>query len=191
MTHTSRRNASSTSAKVIVWMFVLAAAGLSAHDIVTLFGRIGVAVPFAYLAPVFVDGVTWLGKLMRSRSLSARTNRLGLVYLVAGGSASLAANWLAGDTLGWKILGALAVVGFILGEIALDHIEPRPAPPVKVEADAATRARRSEAARKGAATRRANQAKAKRARRPGITPAVLASLEDSYELPSAPVSPAP
>jgi hypothetical protein len=38
------------------------------------------------------DGVTWLGKLMRSHSLSRPTNRLGLTYLVLGGTASLSAG---------------------------------------------------------------------------------------------------
>lgn len=150
------RNLSSISAKLIVWMFVLSAAALSAHDIVTLFERIGAKAPLAYLAPVFIDGITWLGKLMRSHSLSAKTNRLGLKYLVLGGSASLAANLVAGETLGMKLLGLLAVTGFILGEIALDKIEARPA----VNADDALKAKRSEAGRKAAATRAANRANA-------------------------------
>lgn len=161
MNHT-KRNASSISAKLIVWMFVIAAAALSAHDIVTLFERIGAAAPLSYLAPVFIDGVTWLGKLMRSHSLSEQTNKLGLKYLVVGGSASLAANLVAGETLGMKLLGLLAVTGFILGEIALDKIEPRPAPAAVAEVEDAVKAKRSEAARKGAATRAANKAKATR-----------------------------
>jgi len=119
------RNASSISGKVIVWGFVLAAAGLSAHDIVTLFERIGAPAPLSWLAPVFIDGVTWLGKLMRSRSLSSKTNQAGLVYLILGGGASLAANLAAGESLGMKLLGLLAVTGFILGEIALGLIEGR------------------------------------------------------------------
>src|SRR5262249_48191180 len=140
----SKHNVSSISAKVIVWMFVLAAAALSAHDIVTLFERIGAKAPLAYLAPVFIDGITWLGRLMRSHSLSRKTNRTGLVYLVLGGSASLAANLLAGETLGMKLLGLLAVTGFILGEIALDKIEARPVER-SPEVDEETRAKRSAA----------------------------------------------
>lgn len=122
------RNASSISGKAIVWMFVFAAAGLSAHDIVTLFERIGAPAPLSWLAPVFIDGVTWLGKLMRSRSLSTKTNQAGLVYLILGGGASLVANLAAGESLGMKLLGLLAVTGFILGEIALGLIEGRETP---------------------------------------------------------------
>lgn len=156
------RNASSITAMVIVWMFILAAAAISAHDIVSLFERIGAPRPLSFLAPVFIDGVTWLGKLMRSHRLSTATNRLGLKYLVLGGGASLAANIVAGETLGWKLLGVLAVTGFILGEIALDKIEARPEPKPAPTVDEATRAKRSAAARKAAATRKANAAKAKR-----------------------------
>jgi len=148
MTSTTR-NASSITAKVIVWGFVLAAAALSFHDIVVLFERIGAPRPLSFLAPVFIDGVTWLGKLMRSHSLSQSTNRLGMFYLVLGGSASLAANLTAGQTLGMKLLGLLAVTGFILGEIALEKIEAKktaaPAAVVKVtqvtEAEKAARKR--------------------------------------------------
>jgi hypothetical protein len=184
----NHRNSSSISAKLIVWMFVLAAAALSAHDIVTLFERIGARAPLAYLAPVFIDGVTWLGKLMRSHSLSKRTNTTGLVYLILGGSASLAANLTAGETLGMKLLGLLAVTGFILGEIALDKIEPRPAPAPEPIVDETVKAKRSAAARKGAATRAANRTKATRKPR---APRAAREIEAAYALPSAPVSPAP
>jgi hypothetical protein len=179
-----KRNAGSVSAKLIVWMFVIAAAALSAHDIVTLFERIGAAAPLSFLAPVFIDGVTWLGKLMRSHSLSVRTNRAGLVYLILGGCASLAANLTAGETLGMKLLGLLAVTGFILGEIALGLIEPRPvAVPVTVED--AEHAKRSDAAKRGAETRRRNAtAKTRKPRAPRKADA----LETAYALPSAPVS---
>lgn len=181
MTH--HRNASSISAKVIVWMFVLSAAALSAHDIVSLFERIGAPAPLSFLAPVFIDGVTWLGKLMRSHSLSRKTNRTGLVYLVLGGGASLAANLTAGETLGMKLLGLLAVTGFILGEIALDKIEARPVES-QPEIDEEIRAKRSEAARKAAATRKANKAKAaRRPRAPRAADALVGLAE-------APVSPA-
>ena len=190
-----KRNATSISAKLIVWMFVLAAAALSAHDIVTLFERIGAAAPLSFLAPVFIDGITWLGKLMRSHSLSKRTNRVGLTYLVLGGSASLAANLTAGETLGMKLLGLLAVTGFILGEIALDKIEPRPADAEPVElnessADDELRAKRSAAARKGAETRRRNAAKTRKPRAPRKAKAID-DIEAAYSMPSAPVSPAP
>jgi hypothetical protein len=182
-----KHNASSISAKLIVWMFVLAAAALSAHDIVTLFERIGANAPLAFLAPVFIDGVTWLGKLMRSHSLSKRTNTTGLVYLILGGSASLAANLTAGETLGMKLLGLLAVTGFILGEIALDKIEPRAATPTETTVDEGLYAKRSAAARKGAVTRAAN--KAKTVRKPRAPKAAkIDALEAAYSLPSAPTS---
>lgn len=175
------RNLSSISAKLIVWMFVLAAAALSAHDIVSLFERLEAPRPLSFLAPVFIDGITWLGKLMRSHKLSKRTNKLGLKYLVIGGGTSLAANLVAGETPGMKLLGLLAVVGFILGEIALDKIEPRveepavdPAEVARQQAiadaaaqqaaiEAAEATRRSESAKLAAATRRENKAKAEKA----------------------------
>ena len=184
----TKRNATTISAKLIVWVFVLAAAALSFHDIVVLFERIGAPRPLSFLAPVFIDGVMWLGKLMRSHSLSASTNRLGLTYLVLGGSASLAANLTAGETLGMKLLGLLAVTGFVLGEIALDKIEAKPTH-LGVQVDGETRAKRSAAAVKAAATRKRNKANATRKpRAPKVT--TVAELEQVYSLPSAPVSPA-
>jgi hypothetical protein len=186
----TKRNATSISAKLIVWMFVLSAAALSAHDIVTLFERIGAAAPLSFLAPVFIDGITWLGKLMRSHSLSKRTNATGLVYLVIGGGASLAANLTAGETLGMKLLGLLAVTGFILGEIALDKIEPR-AQEASAEVDEQTKAKRSAAARKAAATRKANKARAGRKPRSAKIATTVAELDAVYAADSAPVSPAP
>jgi hypothetical protein len=117
---------------------------------------------------------------MRSHSLSTSTNRLGLWYIVIGGGASLAANLAAGETLGWKLLGVLAVIGFILGEIALDKIEARPVVVAPV-VDDEMRAKRSAAARKAAATRKANAAKAKakpRSRKPkSVDDELVAMLE--------------
>jgi hypothetical protein len=191
MTHSSERTAGSVSAKAIVWGFVLAAAALSARDIVTLFGRLGTPVPLVYLAPVFIDGVTWLGMLLTGHHLSKRTNALGFAYLTLGGIASTFANWTAGETTGMRLLGVMAVAGFVLGKVALVFIEPRPAPPVRPVVDAATRARRSEAARKAAATRAANQAKAKRIPRTRVSKARTRQLELAWDLPEAPVSPAP
>jgi hypothetical protein len=179
------------SAKAIVWGFVLAAAALSARDIVTLFGRLGTPVPLVYLAPVFIDGVTWLGMLLTGHHLSKRTNALGFAYLALGGIASTFANWTAGDTTGMRLLGVMAVAGFVLGKVALVFIEPRPVAVAKAPVDAATRERRSAAARKGAATKAANRARATRTRRPRVTAGQLAAIEDSYDMADAPVSPAP
>ncbi len=143
-------------AKLIVWLFVLSAAALSAHDIVSLFERWGAPAPLSFLAPVFIDGITWLGKMMRARNLKRGSRRTGLLYLVGGASASLIANMIAGETFGMKALGVLAVVGFILGEIALDKIEQAPAEvekPVR-KLDPQVAAQRAAKAR---ATRQANR----------------------------------
>lgn len=143
-------------AKAVVWVFVLSAALLSAHDIAGLFERWGVPAPLSYLAVVFIDGVTWLGKMMRSHRLSRGTNKLGLWYLLSGASASLLANFIAGESVGMKALGILAVVAFMLGEIAIDKIEIRPTVEVKVarKLDPQVAAQRAAKAR---ATRQANQ----------------------------------
>lgn len=156
-------------AKLVVWVFVLSAAVLSAHDIAGLFERWGVPAPLSYLAVVFIDGVTWLGKMMRSHRLAAGTNKLGLWYLLCGSAASLLANFIAGESQGMKALGILAVLAFMLGEIAIDKIEVRPAPVVETEptVDAALAAKRSAAARKGAETRKRNAtAKTRKPRTP-------------------------
>lgn len=116
------RTFGSVTAAVIVWGFVLASTMISAHDIHALFIRLGVAGAMAWLAPVFIDGIMWLGKLMRARNRKPKTKQLGFRYLALGGVMSLTANLIAGENIGWKVLGALAVLGFILGEIALDKL---------------------------------------------------------------------
>lgn len=142
--------------KLVVWVFVLSAALLSAHDIAGLFQRWGVPVLMSYLAVIFIDGVTWLGKMMRSHRLSRSTNKLGLWYLIGGATASLTANFIAGESFGMKALGILAVTAFVLGEIAIDKIEVRPTvePKVVRKLDPQVAAQRAAKAR---ATREANR----------------------------------
>lgn len=157
-------------AKLIVWMFVLSAAALSAHDIVILFERWGAFRPLSFLAPVFIDGITWLGKMMRSRALAQGSNRTGLLYLIGGAGASLTANLIAGETFGMKALGLLAVTGFVLGEIALDKIEQRPA---VVEVEKIVRKLNPEVAAARAAKARATRERNKLAK---LSPAERAAI---------------
>jgi hypothetical protein len=71
--------------------------------------------------------------------------------------------------------------------LVVTEIMARPGRPIVDPADAEKAEKRSQAAKKAAVTRKANQAKPRRRTRK----AEVAALESSYAMPDAPVSPAP
>lgn len=187
-----KANPTLSMASAVVWAFMLAAAAISALDIIHLAERYGVPAPISWTAPVFIDGLAWLGKMGRSERFDPSTRRAGLKLLALGGALSLAANITVGETVGMKVYGALVVVGFIIAEWYSAKLKP--APEAKPEVDEETKARRSAAAKKAAATRKKRNAAAKRkaARQPRTPkapePASADGLEESWSLPAAPVS---
>jgi hypothetical protein len=176
---------------VIVYMFMLGAATISFTHIVDISQTLGLGWE-AYTVPFFIDGLAVLGKIGRSKRFAASTRRAGLKVMASAGIVSLAANIAAGNNVGQQIYGALVVAGFIAAEWYSAKLEaaPEPAPTV---VDEETRAKRSAAARKAAATRKANKARAQRKQRTpraprAPRPAEIAELEVSYAMADAPVS---
>lgn len=101
---------------LIVHGFLVMAAWISYTDIRTLAIRWGVYVSLAWTAPLFIDGLTWMGKLGRSKRLDEGTRRGGLVLMGIGGTMSLVANIAVGENTGMRVYGGLVVLGYVVAE---------------------------------------------------------------------------
>lgn len=108
----------------------------------------------AFTAPFFLDGFAVLGMIGRSHAFLPETRRWALWMQVGAGAASLIANVYAGHNAGERIYGFLIVAGFVVAERFAERAYAAP-----IAADLA-KAKRSEAARKGAATKAAKKAAA-------------------------------
>jgi len=176
---------------MIVYLFMLGAALISFTHIVDVSHTLGLGWE-AYTVPFFIDGFAVLGKIGRSRRFAESTRSAGLKVMASAGLVSLAANVTAGDNLGQQLYGALVVAGFIAAEWYSVKLEA--APPSVAEIDDETRAKRRAAALKGAATRKAKTAAAKRSARtpraPRIADTVAEAMAEAATA-QAPVSPAP
>jgi hypothetical protein len=117
--------------------------------------------------------------------------RSGFRLLMVGATLSLGCNFYAGSNIGERAFGVLVVGAFMLLEHHATKAGRASVVPVTDEVDEALKAKRSEAARKAAETRKRNAAQQRtrkpRARRQATT---VAALEQAYSLPRAPVSPA-
>lgn len=149
-----KANPKLAGAQTVVYVFMIAAATVSAIDIVHLAEKYGVPAPVSWTAPVFIDGLAWLGKIGRSRDFLPETRRAGLKLMALGGLLSLLANVTVGATIGLKVYGALVVTGFIIAEWYSAKLDAKPA---EEEAPAPVELTRGQ---KAAITRKANQAKA-------------------------------
>lgn len=163
--------------KVVVLMFMGGAAAISFGHIVDVSATLGLTWE-AYTVPFFIDGLAILGLVGRTDKFDRQTKRAGMVLVAFAGSLSLAANVTAGDNLGQQCYGALVVCGFALAEWFAGRMKAAPAPVPVV--DEATRAKRSEAARKAAATRRANARKRRRVSATApVSPATVAEIDSA------------
>lgn len=102
--------------QLIVHGFLVMAASISYSDIRTLAIRWGVYASLAWTAPLFIDGLTWMGKLGRSRRLEESTRKAGLILMSIGGSMSLVANIAVGENTGMRVYGGLVVLGYVVAE---------------------------------------------------------------------------
>lgn len=156
----------------------------------------------AAFVPLFVDGLQITGRLIRGPQFARNVRRAGWALQIFGAALALTANILAGHTIGDKASGAIFVLGYILFDVIAEVIRPA-SDDVEVKqaaAKAAQTAARSAAARKAAATRTANKAEAdrkaiERKERAKLSRlnrvAEVDALNASFQLPAAPVSPAP
>lgn len=133
------------------------------------------------VAPIAVDMLAVLCTLaIHTEDVARKGRRTAIFVLIVTGTSSMAANFVAGLTPGSKIVHAAMVALYLLSEFVASTVKK--APPV-------VDPKRSEAAVKAAATRKANAAQRTRKPRAGKATTV-AALEAAYQLPSAPVSPA-
>ena len=133
------------------------------------------------VAPLSIDLLAILCNLaLHTDGVARMGRRVAALVLVVTMGGSLTANWIAGETIGSKAVHAGMVLLYVLAEWVSSTVKQ--APP-------AVDRKRSEAAVKAAATRKANAAKrTRKPRAPKVT--TVAALEQAYSLPSAPVSPA-
>lgn len=178
----THRNWTYITAVVIVYAFLAAAAAGSFLHIVETSHKLGLDWE-AWTVPFLIDGIALMGKLGRSNRFAAKTQQAGMRLMLFGGTLSLAANVYAGDNTGQRAYGVLLVVGFLVVEWYAGKLSPAPAA-VKVISPE-EHARRSEAAQKAAATRKANAeaaaAKAKRRPRRPVSAPVSPGVDGVYD----------
>jgi hypothetical protein len=159
------RNWTYTLVTAIVRLYMLGALAISFSHIITAASLLQLHGWQAYTTPFFIDGFAVLGMIGRSHRFETSTRRSGFRLQMAAGALSFACNIFAGHTIGERLYGALVVVGFVAAEWYGAKLAPAaPAQPTDVEVLAA---KRSAAAAKGAATRKANREAAEKLAKAG------------------------
>jgi hypothetical protein len=199
--------------RAVAYLLFALGLALSVKHIFELFhNTLHASIITAAAVPLFIDGFQLVGRIIRGHEFSIKTRRTGAVLQGFGAIVSLAANIVAGPTVGEKIAGAIFVIGYITIEAVAERI--RPASDDTKAADAAKRAAARQAA---AATRAANKAakdaadaerkerdrarreRAAMARENALVEATvaaeiaaeIAALNQKYAAECAPISPAP
>jgi hypothetical protein len=101
---------------LLVYGFMSLAGWISFHDIERLATNWGVYPAIAWTAPIFIDGLMYMGKLGQHHRVPADGRRAGKLLMAFGGIMSLAANVAVGENWGMRAYGALVVVGFVVAE---------------------------------------------------------------------------
>lgn len=186
-----KTNPKLAGATIVVYTFMIAAAAISAFDIIHLAEKYGVPAPISYTAPLFIDGLAWLGKIGRSKDFSDETRAGGLKLMAFGGLLSLVANITVGETVGLKVYGALVVTGFIVAEWYSAKLEAKQATTdddtAAVTKTKAAQRKATEAARKLAA-KSPTMRPAELARATGVSPSTAGKILKAVRG-TAPVSP--
>lgn len=130
--------------------FVAALLGSFVH-VVEAAGLVGLTGWEKWSTPFMIDGLAVVGMVMRSASFAEKTRRSGFRVQCVMGLISLVANVYAAQNLGGVIYGVGIVTLFIAAERLVDRIES-----AQVDRDRDAKAKRQEAARKAAVTRKAN-----------------------------------
>lgn len=181
--------------KTIIVAFMLGAAGVSFLHIVHTAEMLGLGIE-KWTVPFIIDGLAVLGLVGRSGKFAEATQRAGLKLMAGAGALSLAANVAAGANAGQRIYGALIVAAFITAEWYGGKLSPAPAAaPAERIVSEEQAGRRSEAAKKAAATRAANKAVKDAERAADAERRRIARMERdmrrAFDTTVAPVSPAP
>lgn len=159
-------NPTYTAAKLATYGYLGFALYLSFSHIIGLFAGLGSH--HAWVAPLLLDTLILLGKVIRTADVTITARRAGRGLQYFGAAASLTANILAGDNPGDRIIGAMVIIGFLIVEWVSDHMQPR-----QVDDAAARAAKTASAVAKAKATRAANKAAAEAAEHAAAKAAVL------------------
>lgn len=162
-----QRNYTYLVVTAIVRLYMLGALAISFSHIITAAHLLQLTGWQAYTTPAFVDGFAVLGMIGRSQRFAPATRRSGFRLQLAAGALSFAANVFAGHTVGERAYGALVVAGFVVSEWYGAKLAPA-AVVVECPTDAEVlAAKRSAAAVKAAATRKANKEAAEKLAKAG------------------------
>jgi hypothetical protein len=140
----------------------------------TLLLRAGSA-GYSYAVPLTVDALAFIAALtVNSDAVDKSSRRVAAATLAVAGAMSIAANVAVGENLIQRVVGFWTVAAYLLAEWFVSRLKPKPEPVAEVAVEAETEAatttepapevdpevfaRRSEAARRGAATREAKRA---------------------------------
>jgi hypothetical protein len=162
--------------RVLSLLIMAAAAAVSFGTQRSLFVGWQVDTFTSVVAPIAVDLLAIICTLaIHTDGVARKGRRAAITVLAVVGTASVSANFIAGETLGSKIVHGAMVVLYLLAEWIAAQVKA--APP-------AADPKRSEAGKKAAATRRANAAK--RTRKPRAPRAVPTSpgTPPVYDAPS-------
>lgn len=129
------------AAKAFTTSYLTFALFLSCSHITALFTEWGSHTPWAGF--ILIDSIILIGKVLRSHKMTKGVRRLGGWLQGFGALCSLTANVLAADNLGDQVIGVMVIVFFLIIEAVAERIKPV----------------NTAAARKAAATRKANQEK--------------------------------
>lgn len=171
----------------IVRLFMAGAAAVSFSHIIATSHSLGLGWE-AWTVPFLIDGLAVLGMIGRSIKFANATQRAGLRLMIGAGLLSLACNVYAGHNLGQRLYGVLIVAGFVVSEWYAAKLRPATTTTPAVDN------KRSEAAKKAAATRKTNAEKkltpAQRGAATRKTNRELEKMAAGYVPANAPVSPA-
>lgn len=101
---------------LLVYGFMSLAGWISFHDIERLASQSGVYPQYAWTAPIFIDGLMYMGKLGQHHRVPADGRKAGKFLMAFGGLLSLSANVAVGENWGMRAYGALVVIGFVVAE---------------------------------------------------------------------------
>lgn len=136
--------------------------------------------PYAFAVPLTVDVLAFLAAMVRNHDKADDTAKRAATWtLILAGSASVAANVAVGENAVQWIVGVWTVAAYLIAEWFVSRLKAKPE--VTPAEAAAAHARRSEAAKRGAVTKakkKAQAAKASRARRtaPTLSPALVPAI---------------
>lgn len=169
-------------AKAVAWLIAAIAATSSYGHQVTLLARADLdpifGIPGEWVTPLTVDSLAIIALVIRmSHDVTERTRKLALIPLILAGSMAIAANVAIAHNVVQVIVGVWTVASYIIAEFFIGMMERKQAKP---EVDDETKAKRSAAARKAAATRAKNARKRRRVSATApVSPATVAEIDSA------------